>query len=263
MFKLLKRRQRQVEPSLLELSSEGYCRVVGESHYQEALRATASSCSLSEDGRRTFTAALKHEPNNPYDANAVGVWSSAGKVGHLARDDAVVYRDVLDSVARKGYDGLACRAHLTGGEPDKPSLGIVLRLADPESCLAELEGEDLADEGGAGPGYVGGRHYTGWVDEVKRLRRGGRDEDAERLLLELVEATEAEAAAEGFGVAPWYYEQLAITYRKRGNLDGEIAILERFERQHHAPGTMPPRLLERLEKARALVGTRRGVEPES
>ena len=46
--------------------------------------------------------------------------------------------------------------------------------------------------------------YRGWVNEVKRLRRAGRDEDAERLLLDLVEATEAEAAAEGFGVAPCY-----------------------------------------------------------
>jgi hypothetical protein len=94
--------------------------------------------------------------------------------------------------------------------------------------------------------------FTEHVDEVRELRRQDRDEEAERLLLRLVEAVEAEAAAEGWGVAPWYYEQLAIIYRKRKDLDAEVSILERFARQRHAPGASPPKLLARLERARTL-----------
>ena len=100
-------------------------------------------------------------------------------------------------------------------------------------------------------GFVRGRHYTEYVDDVKALRRSGREVEAERLLLELVDATEAEARAEKWGVAPWYYEQLAISYRKQANPQGEVDILERYARQTSAPGSRPPELITRLEKAKA------------
>lgn len=99
-------------------------------------------------------------------------------------------------------------------------------------------------------GFVRGRHYTEYVEDVKALRRSGREVEAERLLLELVDATEAEARAEKWGVAPWYYQQLAISYRKQGNPQGEVDILERYARQTSAPGSMPPELITRLEKAK-------------
>jgi hypothetical protein len=105
-------------------------------------------------------------------------------------------------------------------------------------------------EDSSGAGYVRGRHFTAYVEEVKHLRRSGLDREAEHLLLELVDATEAEAESEGWGVAPWYYEQLAILFRRRGEADKEISILERFEAQRHAQGVMPPRLLERLQRAK-------------
>jgi hypothetical protein len=101
-------------------------------------------------------------------------------------------------------------------------------------------------------GFVNGRHYTEYVDQVKQLRRNGAETEAEALLLELVGATEKEALVEGWGVAPWYYEQLAIIYRKRRDAASEVAVLERFANQKHAPGTQPPQLLERLKKAQAL-----------
>lgn len=97
-------------------------------------------------------------------------------------------------------------------------------------------------------GFVRGHYYAEYVKEVRSLRREGREEEAQRLLLELVDATEAESRVERWIVAPWYYEQLAISYRKCGNVDAEIGILERYERQMHDP-TSP--LLARLTKARA------------
>lgn len=103
------------------------------------------------------------------------------------------------------------------------------------------------------PGYYQGRHYTTYVNDVTAFKRSGDTEAAERLLRALVDATEAESRAKGEGVAPWYYEELAKLYRERKDYPAEVAILERFEHQPHAPGVKPPQLLERLAKARALL----------
>ncbi len=101
------------------------------------------------------------------------------------------------------------------------------------------------------PGCVQGRHFSEYVDRVKGLRRLHRENQAIALLLRLVAATEADARASGEGVAPWYYWQLAVAYRKLGRRGDEIRILERFSRQKHAPGARPPRLMARLAKLRA------------
>lgn len=97
---------------------------------------------------------------------------------------------------------------------------------------------------------VDGKHFTEYVDEVKRFRRDKKNDEAIGLLLRLVDATEADSIANGCGVAPWYYEQLAICYRKLGRLDDEILILERFSQQRHAPGVLPPKLLARFQELR-------------
>ena len=55
---------------------------------------------------------------------------------------------------------------------------------------------------------------------------------------------------EGFGVAPAAYEALAIIYRQRKDRASEVAILERFASQHHAPGATPLKLLARLDRLR-------------
>lgn len=86
------------------------------------------------------------------------------------------------------------------------------------------------------PGFVEGKHYTTYVEDVRRLKREGNSAAAERLLLRLVDAIEAEAHANDWGVAPWYYEQLAVMYAKRKDLHAEKGILERYERQIKAPG---------------------------
>jgi hypothetical protein len=68
----------------------------------------------------------------------------------------------------------------------------------------------------------------------------------------LVDATEQEAKRTGEGVAPWYYEKLAMIYRKEKRYEAEVAILKRYERQPKAPGALPKKLAERLVKARQL-----------
>lgn len=110
--------------------------------------------------------------------------------------------------------------------------------------LAKLQrqSDDLAS--------VDGRHYTEHVESVKALRRAGDDRQAEALLLRLVAAAEAESQFGGHGVTPWYYEQLAIIYRKCKDPIAELQILERYEGQEHALGAVSGKLLDRLDVLR-------------
>lgn len=98
-------------------------------------------------------------------------------------------------------------------------------------------------------------HYSDSTDRIKELKGAGRLEEAKRLLLNAVDATEAEAKREGGGrgVAPWYYEQLAIIYRKMGCPDDELAILERYDRQPKARGARAETCGEAPEGAGELI----------
>ena len=239
--------------------------VVGESHYQDALRSICGSHQW-EDVSYDCLAALVPEPSNPYDRNAVMVQINALCVGYLSRSDAVGYRPLIDeAAATEKY--VACRARIAGHGPggETSNLGVFLKLPRTDESIewssrdytpneeptltAEHRRHDGA--GGSNVGLVRGKHYSYYVDEIKALKRDGKDVAAEELLLECVEATEREEQADGLGVAPWYYEQLAIMYRRRHEFDQEISILERFADHHHAPGKEPPKLLERLSKAQA------------
>lgn len=118
---------------------------------------------------------------------------------------------------------------------------------------------------------VDGRQHFDWVDHIKDLKREERVNEAEALLLRIIEADELECARVNnrehkpehadeyeiaigepleipIGVAPWYCEQLAIIYSKQKRFIDEVAILERFARQPHSPGTSVPKLLEKLSK---------------
>ena len=99
-----------------------------------------------------------------------------------------------------------------------------------------------------------GKNFTDHVERVKQLKRENRHGKAIELLLKLVAATEAESKESGgpSGVAPWYYEQLAIIYRKEKRYSDEVAILERYEKQPKAQGAGPGKLDKRLKQARTL-----------
>lgn len=100
-------------------------------------------------------------------------------------------------------------------------------------------------------GEVRGHNYTFWPDTVRLLKRDGRVDEALTLLLECVDAAERDAPLWGGGIAPWYTEAAAIVYRQRRDYAAEVAILERYERNHR-----PRRdgvFRGRLVKARALL----------
>jgi hypothetical protein len=79
-------------------------------------------------------------------------------------------------------------------------------------------------------GFINGKHYTEYVDDIKELKRQNKLIEAENILLEIIEALKAEAKAEGphWFLAPWYFEQLAIIYRKQKSIEKERYILEQY-----------------------------------
>ena len=144
--------------------------------------------------------------------------------------------------------------------PDEEERKAVLiesrkRVAERLSDLADKIADEEAALDFDKPGFVDGERFTAYVDQVKLLKREEQHDEAIALLLKLIAATEAESreSGEASGVAPWYYEQLAIIYRKDKRIADEVAILERYERQSKAPGVGPERLAERLTKARAIA----------
>ena len=101
--------------------------------------------------------------------------------------------------------------------------------------------------------YVPGQHVSAYFGEVQKLKRANRLEEAIATLLELIDATEEDSIFTGLGVAPAYYEELAIIYRQRKEFGKEIGILARYARQRHAPADPRQEILkERLEKAKQL-----------
>jgi hypothetical protein len=121
--------------------------VVGEGPRQEALRAIADTATdatpflgdlrdyalevaQEEPERRWFRAVLAREPDNPHDSNAIAVYAEGGQhVGYLSQEHASTYRQVFESVAKRGYEGATCPAMLAGGG-DK-HYGVVLALSVP------------------------------------------------------------------------------------------------------------------------------------
>lgn len=113
-----------------------------------------------------------------------------------------------------------------------------------------------------GIGTFEGRACHEWSDSdaITQLRREGRVRDAERILVGCIQASESQSEMTGQGVAPAYYEQLAILYSKQKMAHDELAVLERFAAQRHAPGATPARLMDRRDKVLAKVADdRRGA----
>jgi len=109
-------------------------------------------------------------------------------------------------------------------------------------------------------GSIKGKYYTEYVESVLHLKREKKHQEAIDLLLMLIDAVEREAkvdksyGGDGF-CAPWYYEQLAIIYRKEKQYTEEVAILERLQKQNNH---LHESAVNRLKKARELQKNNNG-----
>ena len=118
--------------------------VAGESFHQDVLQAIKQDAP-PHAGQVEFTAFLRPEANNPYDANAIRVFDREhGQVGYLPREDAARFRPIADRLLARGRC-LACPARLTGGTADKPLIGVTLSLPPAEE-VEDMEEELLSGE---------------------------------------------------------------------------------------------------------------------
>lgn len=104
--------------------------VVGESHYQRALREIAGDHG-DDAADLTTTAVLIPDDKNPHDNKAVRVEIDGRVVGHLSRDDARTYRRRLGS-KKVGMVPASCGALVMGGfigrDGKRASYGVLLDI---------------------------------------------------------------------------------------------------------------------------------------
>ena len=135
-----------------------------------------------------------------------------------------------------------------GNSDDKESERVQTPAVEDPLTESHFKGSQIGEEGS-----VDGLHFTEYVEQIKQLKREKRHDEAIELFLKIVDATEAESKVNGWGVAPAYYEDLAIIYRREKRFADEVAILERYDAQHKSPGAKPKVLANRLVKARKLA----------
>ena len=235
--------------------------IVGEAPRQPALWNLVSGFARIDGGgyEVEVLATLVREPWNPHDSNAIAVKIDRRLVGYIPRDEAADLAPQLDRLGGNG-NPIVARGVIVGGFPlssgGSANLGVKLGIVAPAGSPTAARREPQAtEERGASAerstlGFHDGKHYTEYVEDVKALKRHGALDEASALLLQLIDAVEAEADAEASGVAPWYYEHLPIVRRKQKDYRDEVEILERYAERSEAPGAGPDVLRARLDKAR-------------
>lgn len=127
------------------------------------------------------------------------------------------------------------------------------RAKEEGNSIAEMDNDSIASSFNTNDrseeiGYYLGKHYTEYVEQIKQLKREQKNQEAIDLLNELVLVVESESAINQSGLPPFYYEQLAILYRKEKQSDKEVEILERYIEVTSQYGEPSKKLVERLDK---------------
>jgi len=220
--------------------------VVGTSLHEQAFHKIAGT---PRPGGRTLMclSEMRREPDNQHDDNAIAVDIDRHHVGYVTGEVAEIIAPALDTRGRAVHL-VGIPTVVNGGWSDAPNVGVWSWLDRPELRDA-FPGIDwdhvletyaswpvgvapLVNTGhgrfeGSAAGFTGGtprmpprtEHYSAYVGDLEGLKHVKRYDDAETLLLALLDATEPEARDQGFGVAPWCYEQLAIVRHPRRNYD--------------------------------------------
>jgi hypothetical protein len=112
------------------LEGDDLIRVVGTSHYQDAL-LELSGRQGDEEIRVEKTAVFVPEPDNPHDPNAIAVQIEGRLVGYLSRDENRRWLDVVSGREVGAEAMIAGRGGTTG-------LGVFLRLPTPTEARAQI-----------------------------------------------------------------------------------------------------------------------------
>lgn len=103
--------------------------IVGESHYQPALRKLRNGRHMATDN--DFVADIVAEPDNPHDPNACAVYIEGLKVGYLPRDAAADFHQQVAVMGVASTWRFQTKAKLSGGWGDRPMVGVLLSLPKP------------------------------------------------------------------------------------------------------------------------------------
>lgn len=174
------------------------------------------------------------EPSNPHDANAIridGAWKGwlFSKQKHLG----YVPREIAARLAEAGLAAMVQPRLLKTYAGTDGYVEIEYQIIGPADRLRDYRPPSMREA-------------------AKTAAKEGDSDTAIATLMAMVAATEVDAKANNWGVAPRPYSDLAVLYRKLKRHDDEVAILERFEAQPKAPGVMPAKLAERLIRAREI-----------
>jgi len=115
---------------VLVLEGDELVRVVGTSHYQDALLELAPR-EADEEVRVNTIATFVPEPDNPHDPDAVAIHIDGRLVGYLAREENRRWLDVL------GGDEIGAEA-MIAGRAGTQGLGVFLRLPTPTEARAQV-----------------------------------------------------------------------------------------------------------------------------
>jgi hypothetical protein len=116
------------------IEGDDLIRVVGVSHYQDALRSAASVSADDDEVRVECVATLHPEPGNPHDPNAIQVKVGGEPAGYLARDEAPRWKEVAALLAE--HDHVAAAEAMVAGRGGL--LGLFLRLPTPTEARAQV-----------------------------------------------------------------------------------------------------------------------------
>lgn len=112
------------------LEGDVLIRVVGTSHYQDAL-LELSGRAADEEIRVEKIAIFVPEPDNPHDPNAIAVRIDGRLVGYLSRDENRRWLDVVTG------NEVGCEA-MIAGKAGTTGLGVFLRLPTPTEARAQI-----------------------------------------------------------------------------------------------------------------------------
>lgn len=188
---------------------------------------------------------FERDQENQYDKNAIKmIGCSKGFFGTKRRFIGYVPKDFATNIVENDFLSQTKPRLLKTYIGDNGYVEILFQLLGSKGKKSEYTSKKSYE-------YEDSAQY---IDRVKQLKNEKNYSEAIELLLKLVNDTKQDAKAKGpgWGVSPWYYEQLAILYRKEKRYNDEVAILEQYENQPKAPGVSQQKLADRLLKAREL-----------
>src|SRR3954453_10221956 len=112
------------------LEGDDLVRVVGTSHYQDALLELTGRQG-DEEVRLDKVATFVAEPENPHDSNAIAVQIDGRLGGYLSRDENRRWLGVVSD------QSVGCEA-MIAGRGGTTGLGVFLRLPTPTEARAQV-----------------------------------------------------------------------------------------------------------------------------